>query len=231
MACRTARILTLTLAALLPAGAMTARGQEDYRFEIGAGIGMTGYLGDANSSNLWRNPGVDGEAIFRYILNPRIAFKTNAYLGTLRGNTAQMTNVMPDGRDFKFSTTFYELGEMAEFNFFAFGVGESYRKLVKFTPYIAAGLSVTGWSVGGHSSAAFTIPLGVGVKYKLGERLNLGLEFLMKKAFTDKLDGPDLADPYGIKSSFMSNTDWYSATTVSLTYEFSRRCATCHYKD
>lgn len=208
-----------------------AYAQEDYRFDIGAGFGMTGYLGDANTANLWQNPGVDGEFFLRYILNPRWGFKTNLYAGSLSGDSSQMTNVMPGGETYKFSTTFFELGELAEFNFFNYGMGETYRRLKRITPYIAAGLSVTAWTVDGDMNAALTIPLGVGVKFKLSPRWNLGLEFLMKKTFSDKLDGEKLKDPYNIKSSFVKNTDWYSTLTLTVSYEFSKRCAVCNYKD
>ena len=220
-------ILTLALA-LAPA--LTARAQEDYRFDIGAGIGMTGYLGDANEANLFQNPGFDGELLFRYIMNPRFNFKTNLYVGTLRGNSAQMENVFPTHETFRFSTTFYELGEIVEFHFFNYGMGETYRRLRRWTPYIAAGLGVTAWSVDKKGGAAFTIPFGIGFKYKPALRWNLGLEFLMKKTFSDRLDGTPLKDPQGIKSSFMKNTDWYSTITLSVSYEFSKRCAVCHYK-
>lgn len=207
------------------------KAQEDYRFDIGGGIGMTGYLGDANTANLLSNPGFDAEILFRYILNPRFNFKTNFYVGSLRGDTSNMTNVMPDGQNFKFSTTFYELGETVEFHFFNYGMGEMYRKLKRWTPYIAGGLSLTAWSADGKGGAAFTIPLGVGFKYKPSLRWNVGLEFLMKKVFSDKLDGPSLADPLGIKSDFMKNTDWYSTLTLTISYEFSKRCAVCHYNE
>lgn len=207
------------------------RAQEDYRFDIGGGIGMSGYLGDANTSNLYQNPSWDAELLLRYIANPRWAFKTNFYVGGLRGDSGQMTNVIPTDETYKFSTTFFELGEMAEFNFFNYGLGERYRKLKRFSPYITAGLSATVWSVGGETRAGFTLPFGIGFKFKINRRLNLGLEFLMKKVFTDRLDGSVLDDPMGIKSSFMKNTDWYSTLTFTISYEFSKRCQTCHYKE
>ncbi len=219
------------LALILSLSAFWASAQEDYRFDAGGGLGMTGYLGDANTSNLWSSPSWDMELLLRYIANPRWAFKSNIYIGGLSGNSAKMTNVFPDDQTYKFSTTFYELGELAEFNFFSYGMGESYRKLKRITPYITAGLGVTAWSVGGNFGAALNIPLGFGVKYKPSRRLNLGLEFLMKKTFTDRLDGPALDDPVGIKSSFMKNTDWYSTLTFTVSYEFSKRCAVCNYKD
>lgn len=205
--------------------------QEDYRFDFGAGVGMSGYLGDANTSNLFQNPGWDIELFLRYIINPRLGLKTNFYAGGLRGNSEQMSNVFPNGQNFKFSTTFYEIGELFEFNFFEYGIGESYRKLKKISPYITAGLSATLWTVDKSVYAGFTIPFGIGVKFKPSKRVNLGLEFLMKKVFSDRLDGTDLEDPFTIKSAFAKNTDWYSTLTLTISYEFSKRCATCNYKD
>lgn len=222
--------LILAIAAILLSPARLAA-QEDYRFDIGGGIGMTGYLGDANSSFLWQSPSWNLELLLRYIANPRWAFKTNFYVGALHGDSQKMANVLPTENPLKFNTMFYELGEMAEFNFFNYGMGERYRKLKRFSPYITAGLSATLWTVGGMTSASFTLPFGLGAKFKLNRRFNLGVEFLMKKVFTDRLDGPQLDDPIGIKSSFIKNTDWYSTLTITLSYEFSKRCATCHYKE
>ena len=204
---------------------------DDFRFSIGGGVGMTGYLGDANTSNLWQNPGWDAEVHFRYLNNPRWAFKTSLYAGSLRGDSSEMTNVFPQGNTYKFSTMFYELGELAEFNFFNFGTGPAYRKLRRISPYITAGVSLTLWKTNGKTGIAFTLPFGAGVKYKLSERWDLGLEFLMKKVFTDRLDGEQLDDPLGIKSTFMKNTDWYSTMSLTVSYEFGRRCAICNYKD
>ena len=213
------------------AGQSRALAQEDYRFDIGGGIGMTGYLGDANSANLFQNPSWDVELLFRYIANPRINWKTNFYVGGLRGDSSQMDNVFPDGNNFKFSTTFYELSELFEFHFFNYGMGETYRRLKRWTPYITAGLGLTAWSVDGKGGAAFTIPLGIGFKFKPALRWNLGLEFLMKKTFSDRLDGAALSYHLGIMSAFMKNTDWYSTLTLTISYEFSKRCAVCNYKD
>ena len=223
-------LLKILLVLATASASFAARAQEDYRFDIGGGIGMTGYLGDA-SSNLYASPSWDAEILFRYIYNPRFNFKTNFYVGGLGGDTSKMDDILPDGENFKFTTTFYELGEMVEFHFFNYGMGERYRKLKRWTPYITAGLGVTAWKADGKFGAAATIPLGIGFKYKPALRWNLGLEFLMKKTFTDRLDGEHLKDPYGIKSGFMKNTDWYSTLTITISNEFSKRCAVCNYKD
>lgn len=69
--------------------------------------------------------------------------------------------------------------------------------------------------------------MGLGLKYKIGERLNLGVEWAMHFSLSDKLDGVE--DPYGVKSTgIFKNTDCYSTLTLSLTYSFSPKCANCN---
>lgn len=215
----------------LPAQASSPYEDDDYRFDIGAGVGMSGYLGDANTSNIFQHPGFAGQLLFRYILNPRWAFKSNFYAGSISGNSADMTNVFPGGQTFKFSSGFYEIGELVEFNFFNYGIGKKYQNLKRLSPYITAGLGFTLFTTDGKSVFAPCIPLGLGLKFKVNRRLNLGLEFLMKKTFSDKIDGENLSDPYQIKHSFLKNTDWYSTLSLTISYEFSQRCAECNYKD
>ncbi|MDE6082091.1 MAG: acyloxyacyl hydrolase [Muribaculaceae bacterium] len=142
-----------------------------------------------------------------------------------------MENVLPDGMVYDFKSQVYDLGVRYEFNFFPYGVGETYKRLRRWTPYLTAGVGVALATCDGNSAVAPNIPLGFGVKYKPRERWNVGLEFTMTKNFSDKIDGKQLNDLYGIKSSFLKNTDWYSNISVSVTYEFGERCSTCHYVD
>ena len=76
-----------------------------------------------------------------------------------------------------------------------------------------------------------TIPMAIGVKYKVKPRLNLGLEFAMTKVIGDHADGAELSDLYLIKSSFIKNTDWYSTVLFSISYEFGERCVQCNRLD
>jgi hypothetical protein len=206
-----------------------AEAQESvYKFELGPAIGFSGYLGDANTSSLYAHPGFAGGAIFRYLMSPRWDVRGNFTVATLSGNSADMSNVFPDGATYKFSSTVYDLGARVEFNFFNYGIGETYRKLRRWTPYLTLGMGMSLISCEG-TRATFNIPMGVGLRYKLKQRLNLGLEWCMTKTFSDKVDGAVLNDLYGIKSSFAKNTDWYSTVMVSLTFEFGERCKSCYY--
>ena len=207
-------------------------GQEaKYKFDMGGQLGMSGYLGDANTSNIFKHPGFSIGLSFRYIPNVRMAVRGVLNTLSLSGNTADMENVLPDGMVYDFKSQVYDLGVRYEFNFFPYGVGETYKRLRRWTPYLTAGVGVALATCDGNSAVAPNIPLGFGVKYKPRERWNVGLEFTMTKNFSDKIDGKQLNDLYGIKSSFLKNTDWYSNISVSVTYEFGERCSTCHYVD
>ena len=190
----------LAIATLIVACTVCAQAQ-DYRYEVGPALGMSGYLGDVNNSNMWKHPGAAGGVVFRYIRNSRWAFKANLLYAGISGNSNDMATKLPDGAYYEFKSSLFDVGAQAEFNFFNFGIG------------------------GG--SVAFSLPLGIGVKYKIKERLNVGFEFTMRKSFGDKLDG--LSDLYGVKHTFAKNTEWYSMALFTLTWEFSKRCTKCHY--
>lgn len=227
-------ILSMLLMSALSAMRCNAQAQasvEEYKFDAGVGIGISGYLGDANESNLLAHPGFVANASFRYLVNSRWAFRALLTTASLSGNSADMENVLPEGKTYEFKSQIYDLGVRGEFNFFNYGIGESYKQLSRWTPYLSLGIGVTMSSSGGETFVAPNIPMGVGVKFKLKHRLNLGMEFAMTKVFGDNVDSGELKDLYQIKSSFLKNTDWYSTLTFSISYEFGKRCVTCHRID
>ena len=222
-------IAVLALFFIAGTGRLVAQ-ESTYRFDAGAGIGMTGYLGDINTSNPFAHPGFGGAGIFRYLINTRWAVRGTVFGGTISGDSKNMDNVFPEGQTYKFSGSIYGLDARIEFNFFNYGIGERYRKMKRWSPYLAVGVGLIVASCDG-TAASFSLPMAVGVKYKVKPRINLGLEWTIAKTFTDKMDGPVLDDPYKIKSSFIKNTDWYSTLMFTLTYEFGERCKNCYYVD
>ncbi len=226
-------LFAIILGLILPfIGTQPMNAQESkYKFDVGASLGISGYLGDANQSNLFKNIGFAGGASFRYLIDTRWALRGVFTTASLSGNTADWDNALPEGKQYEFSSQVYDLGFRGEFNFFGYGIGETYKKLRRWTPYISLGIGASLATCDGENAFAVNIPMGLGVKYKLKPRLNLGLEFCMTKVFGDKVDGKNLNDLYQIKSSFVKNTDWYSTILFSVTYEFGERCSTCHYVD
>ena len=219
-------IKKLAILTIVTMAAFTCMGQE-YRYEIGPAIGITGYLGDVNTANMYKMPRVAGGGIFRYNLNTRWAFKGNLLYVGLAGDSKNIESQFPHGEQYKFSAHVIDLGGQVEFNFFHFGEGAKYKNYKRITPYMVAGLGMELSFAGGKTSFGAVLPLGAGVKYRLKERLNIGFEFTMRKSFSDKVDG--ITDLYGYNHGFAKNTDWYSVGMFTITYEFSKRCVKCHY--
>ena len=225
------RLLTLLVCA---ATALTATAQTDdqYRMEIGVGAGMVAYEGDYNG-NIPSGMHPAATVMLRRIFNPYMGLRLAATYGKLKGSDRGLKTYIPgtDGdTSYEFNNTLADLSLTYEYNFWPYGTGHDYRGAKRLTPFIFAGLGATYVTGGGNNVFTANLPLGLGVKYKLAPRLNLGVEWAMHFSLSDKLDGT--VDPYGIKSSgLFKNTDCYSALQVSLTYSFMAKCRTCHNQD
>lgn len=201
-----------------------------YKYDIGASLGMSGYLGNANRSSIFKHPGFNGNIVAAYLPNVRWAFRAVLGVTTLSGNTADMQNYLPEEwQNYSFKSTVFSLDVRAEFNFLPFGIGETYKRLSRWSPYLTLGVGGCMSRCDGATGFAPTLPMGGGVKFKANQRLNLFAEFVMTKAFGSKID--NIVDPYGIKMAFYKNTDWFSRINIGLTFEFGERCQTCHYQD
>ena len=221
----------MAVLAIVAASAPHARAQEaPYKFDFGAELGMSGYQGEA-SKTLFSHPGFAFGLGVRYLPTTRWAIRGGFNVLTISGDTADMDNVWPGGRTYSFNSTVYDLGARVEFNFFSYGIGETYKKMRRWTPYLSLGLGLTMAMCDDDTAFGPNIPMGFGFKFKLKERLNLFTEFAVVKVFNDHIDGKDLSDLATIKSSFLKNNDWYSRFTVGISYEFGKRCETCHYVD
>jgi opacity protein-like surface antigen len=214
-------LLLLTLMTVSPVAA------QQYKYEAGPTLGMTGYLGEGNLGSLFRHPSFTVGGLFRYTHNSRWAFKANLNYANIRGDSEKDETWYPDGANYTFSSSLIDLGLTAEFNFLNFGRGPMYKKYKPISPYMVAGVGFVFAINKGHNQASFTVPIGIGVKYKYKDRLNAGFEFTMRKEFSDRID--HLSDLYGIKHSFAKNTDWYSFAMFSVSYEFGKRCIKCNY--
>lgn len=211
---------------------MNAQGDQEYRMEIGAGGGLVAYEGDFNGSP-FKDMQPMATVVLRRVFNPYMGLRLSGSFGKLKGSSADVTTYYPDYQQepYEFDRTLVDVSLVYEYNFWPYGTGRDYRGAKRLTPYIFGGLGVTSAS-GGDEKSAFTanVPLGLGVKYKVADRWNLGLQWAMHFSMSDKLDG--VADPYYVKSSgLFKNTDCYSALTLTLTYSFMAKCRTCHNAD
>ena len=218
------------LSILLFVAAVQTQAQDDveYRMEVGAGVGLVSYLGDFNGSVV-KNMQPIGSLVWRWVLNPRMALRAKGSYGKLKGSSADVQTYYPDmqAKPYQFNHSLGDLGVTFEYNFWPYGTGRDYRGAKRLTPFIFGGVGGTYVSGGPKDVWTAHVPLGLGVKYKLGDRVNIGLEWATHFSLSDKLDG--VVDPYLVKSSgLFKNTDGYSALLVTLTYSFQAKCRTCH---
>lgn len=221
-------LLALLLATALPA---SAQSDYEYRMEIGAGVGLVAYEGDFNG-NITHGMQPMASAVLRRTFNPYMALRFAAAYGKLKGSSKNVKTYMPEYVDtpYEFANSLVDVSATYEYNFWPYGTGHDYRGAQRLTPFIFAGLGATYASGSGNNVFTANVPLGIGVKYKVATRLNLGIEWAMHFSMNDNLDG--VKDPYGIQSTGMfKNTDCYSMLQLTLTYSLMPKCRTCHNDD
>lgn len=226
------RKLLLMLMVLLPAARMSAQDDPQYRMEIGAGVATVSYEGDFNG-NVLKNMQPMFSALWRYNFDPYKDLRLSATYGKLKGSSKDVDTYYPDyaTEEYSFNRNLLDVSLVFEYNFWPYGTGRDYRGAKRLTPYIYGGIGATSAS-GGGSKSVFTanVPIGLGVKYKLNERMNLGLDWGIHFSLSDELDG--VKDPYQVKSSGMfKNTDCYSMLQLTLTYSFKAKCRTCNKEE
>ena len=237
------RLPVITFCLILAFGAK-AQDEDVYQMEMGGALGLDFYLGDANKTP-FRHSSAMGGFIVRRMFNPRMALKGDLTMGHLTGNSKgryipeNAGSQTPEGGlpvAVHFKRNVFDLGAQFEFNFWGFGMNEAYKGNSRITPYALAGAGltlVTGG--GGGTKLALNCPLGVGVKYKLTPRMNMGAEWTVRFTTTDALDvskeKAQLKNPYAIKSSGFKNKDCYSYLMLFVTYEMLPKCKTCHNND
>lgn len=214
---------------------------QEYRMELGGGAGGCFYLGDANSKPFYHLSGM-GAIVARYIFNPRMAIKGNLAIGHIYGDSGE--NFFPSDPHnenaeggtpgfAEFKRNLIDFGAQFEFNFWGYGSGLGHEGYSRITPYMLLGAGFTLAPKPFETNIGFNIPVGVGVKFKLRPRLNIGLEWSIRFTTTDGLDvsdsnGVKLNDPYGISSGGFKNKDCYSFTMLFLTYDLFPKCINCN---
>ena len=187
------------------------------------------YMGDVNKSTPLKGMNPSLGLVFRYNANFRIAFKGGLTWARVTGSTAGLKNAFPGGMQTAFSRNVVDLGGQFEFNFFPYSDKFAYLNTQRLAPYLLVGLGGTVATGQGRTFGGLNLPIGVGIKYKLRNRVNIGAELTVHKVLGDGLDNAQLDNPYNIiPGSVMKNGDWYTLTTLFLTWDFGPRNRKCN---
>ena len=182
--------------------------------EAGILIGGANYLGDLsnNSSTVYLGETKLAYGAFaRYNLTDFWTVRLGLNAGKIAGQDANIKNdAFLRDRNLSFRTNIIEVALTGEYNILGFQPNGLYSP---FSPYVFAGVAFTkstpkaryqgnwvalqplgteGQGMPGFGSSykksTFSIPFGVGVKYALTDKLNVGLELGARRTFSDYLD-------------------------------------------
>jgi hypothetical protein len=209
---------TIVFAFLLFVGQFVCAQEFKHTIEIGPTIGSSFYLGDANSTWMKNSQPAFG-GVIRYPLDTRFAVSVEALTGNIAG---QYTNTDPNGSN-TFKNPYFYTSAQLEFNFFSYDRYDLTLESSTISPYILGGLGIVTYS-----SAAEVLKGGIGVKFKLSNRLDLNCQWTMNKAFKDNLEGVEqLNDPYKLNKSAFLNSDYFSVLSISLTIALNTQRCNC----
>ena len=210
---------------------LPAAGQDDgYLVELGLGGGGSFYMGDVNS-RLYNNTNGVFSVIARYNVNSRFSLKADLAAAGISGSTENSYGVIP-GDELTFSRTLYDFGVQMEWGFCGYGI-EDWNGTHRLAPYGLLGLGLTFAPKPASNDFAANFPVGLGIRYKLSERVNIGLEWSMRFSTSDRLDvtqtyGTSLQDPFMIKGKGLKNKDSYSFTMLYVTFDVFKRPCNCN---
>lgn len=198
--------------------------------EFGVGIGAGHYFGDLNTRAHLNRPKPAATAFFRKNFGNYIALRIGASFAQLGYSDVYNTdNAFNHRRNLSFNTNAWELALQGDFNFYRFLPGDP---AFRFTPYVTLGAGLFNYDpyayLGNekyylrplgtegqgdtsypdrkqYSSMAVSIPFGVGIKYSINERINIGFEIVHRFTNTDYLD--DVSKTYADPGIFPPNPD------------------------
>jgi opacity protein-like surface antigen len=181
--------------------------------EIGLSVGAAHYFGDLNTQARINRPKLAVGAFFRKQFGNYVGMRVSAHYTQLGYSDIYTTdNDYQRRRNLSFNSNIFELAVQGDFNFFKFLPGDPYHS---FTPYVTIGAGVFSYDPYAYlnkqkiflrslategqgrpeypdrkpyNTMAFAFPLGVGVKYALNDRINVGAEITHRFTTTDYLD-------------------------------------------
>ena len=215
---------------------ITVSGFAQRTADIGIWGGSSTVYGDMDDNTPFQTFNLNYGAYFRYNFNARVALRAMI----LNGKFSSEGTV--ENSYWAFEKNLQDLSVQVEINYLRYILGE---KKMRFSPYVTAGLGVAyfPYDLDPASIALFnpnhnkgvtevkesvvvpTLPFGMGVKYTIGRRLGVGVEYQMRKLLSDKLD--DLDDPLAylnekneqvLYTDENHNTDWFGYLGVHVTY-------------
>lgn len=203
--------------------------------EIGIFAGGNNYIGDVGPTNYVKPNEFAFGLLYKWNKSPRHSWRISYMQGKITSNDNDSDSPARKQRGLNFENSVKELSLGLEFNFFDFNLHESGFLL---TPYVHSGISFFRYTELYHvnnqyeeddSKNSLAIPMTVGIKTRIAEKLILGFEVGARYTFTDNLDGsnPKNDSFKTLRFGNLNSNDWYVFTGFTLTYTFGNKPCYC----
>jgi len=192
--------------------------------DIGFNLGISSYNGDLNETRLFYNPAFSKGLLFKHNINERYAAKLAVTNANLRSSDLEYEKTVQNIPRNPFKTKVWDVVLQAEFNFLPYNQLELGTNPI--SPYVAAGIGGARFESAGNIFNIFSIPFGIGMKYKITTRIGISSEWTFRKTFNDAIDNTENLIIEGTKSK-IHNNDWYSFLHFMVTYNISKLRIEC----
>jgi outer membrane protein OmpA-like peptidoglycan-associated protein len=212
-------------------------GNTDYnRFSVDLNAGLMSHYGDIKENPYWpasQELSFGGGLGLNYHFSPVFTLRGNFLTGSLVGRNTDLNR--------HFENNFMELSVNSVFNFSqlfvpnspnnervsvygVLGIGTIGYRTKLMTLDTDQVLNTYGYSADGNTAEDrhwdMVVPFGLGVKFRVSDRIDLGLETAFRYTQTDKLDAVNRV---------FSKNDMYNATTLGLTIRLGRNTNSAYW--
>lgn len=196
--------------------------------EIGIGLGGLSYTGDLHRGYKFLKNRPAATIFYRHTFSNAVSIRGGFTGGQLVGSDDKPMDEFAAARNREFDLLMLEGAVTIEYNFLDFLHSKSFTN---YSPYLFLGIGA--FTMFGEESRGNkykkiqpSIPLGVGMKFLLDPRWQLGVEFGARKTFFDYLDNVSGFDETASKKGQnyqygnQFDQDWYYFVGVTLSYTF-----------
>ena len=178
--------------------------------EYGITAGVAHYFGDLNNRAAFNRPKIALGAFYRKQFNNYAGVRLTAHYAQLGYSDQYSENAYQRSRNLSFNTNIFEVALRGDFNFFQYDPSDPNHS---FTPYATIGVGVFSYDpyayLAGqkyflrpldtegetfykgrkeYGTMAVCIPVGMGIKYAVTDKVNISFEIAYRFTTTDYLD-------------------------------------------
>jgi len=192
--------------------------------EIGFQLGAFNYTGDLSNGYSLKNHRPAGSVFLRSNITDAVGLKYGIAAGMIHGSNEFFDDTENQITSISFNTTILEAFGSFEFYFLDY---KSKHSRTHWTPYLSLGLAVFTYfgdaaSNSDQSRIQPAIPIGIGFKYQVSKRIDIGLEASARLTFFDYLDGIGDGDPIGpdyvYANKYSFDTYYFIGFTLNYTF-------------